>query len=288
MKLRFALLGLPLALAACGNQADFRMPWNKPEPVAAAPVVSGPPTIPPPPQISPVDQPLQVGEAGAARATAERETVDLKAVSAGGEGWTVDVSGERAHFARPGANPANVSVRRLVYARGIEFVGDLNGGVFALNVSSADCGPHPLTATLRANGKTYSGCAAPASAATIAAIAALPAPKAAKPASPKRAAAKPAAAKPAAANPAAAAAPAATEAPAGTTEPATPAPAVTEPTTPAPAAPAPAEPAPAAVVPAAPAADAPAPAATTEPAPAPTGPATEPATAAPTVPPAQG
>ena len=42
MTLRFALLALPLALAACDSQAmqnmqNLRMPWDKPEPVAAAP-----------------------------------------------------------------------------------------------------------------------------------------------------------------------------------------------------------------------------------------------------------
>ena len=39
MRLRLIILAAPLALAACDDQAmkDFRMPWDKPEPVVAAP-----------------------------------------------------------------------------------------------------------------------------------------------------------------------------------------------------------------------------------------------------------
>ena len=38
MNARLTLLALPLALAACDEQAmkDFRMPWDKPAPVVAA------------------------------------------------------------------------------------------------------------------------------------------------------------------------------------------------------------------------------------------------------------
>ena len=211
MNLRIALLALPLALAACGDQANLRMPWDKPEPVApVAPVVAGPPTIPPPPQVSPVDQPLQVGEAGAARATAERETVDLTAAAAAGPGWAVEVAGESATFSRPGAKSATVPVRRIVYARGVEFVGELNDVVFSLNVTPADCGASPLTATLRANRKTFAGCAAPAGTPAAAALAqpgpvapAAPVPAApAGPAAPAASAPATAAAAPSAAKPA--------------------------------------------------------------------------------------
>ena len=50
MNARLTLLALPLALAACDEQAmkDFRMPWDKPAPVVAAapPVVASSPAAP--------------------------------------------------------------------------------------------------------------------------------------------------------------------------------------------------------------------------------------------------
>lgn len=179
MNLRLALLALPLALAGCDEQsmADLRMPWDRPEPVVEAPAEPGPPTIPPPPQVSPVDQPLEIGAPGALRATGERETYQLTEVAASGEGWSVEVAEGRARFTRPGANPATVPVRRIVYAGGIEFVGELNGRVFAMTITPVDCGRQPLTALLRANGNRYAGCAAPGAlpAATETAAAAAPA-----------------------------------------------------------------------------------------------------------------
>ncbi|WP_299361852.1 hypothetical protein [uncultured Paracoccus sp.] len=167
MNLRFALLAVPLALGACDEaaMADFRMPWDKPEPVVVEPAEPAKPTIPAPPQVSPVEQPLELGGSATPRATAQAETVNLTAVAAAGEGWSVDIADGTARFARPGANTAQVRVNRLVYVGGVEFVGELNGRVFALTVSGADCGPLPLTATLRANGNRYQGCAQPAAAA---------------------------------------------------------------------------------------------------------------------------
>ena len=67
MNARLTLLALPLALAACDEQAmkDFRMPWDKPAPVvAAAPAPTAPPkpAIPEPTGASPTQQPLEVGK----------------------------------------------------------------------------------------------------------------------------------------------------------------------------------------------------------------------------------
>lgn len=165
MTLRLALLALPLALAACGDMDDLRMPWDKPEP-PAAPVQPAKPGIPPPPEVSPLQQPIELADAARVPvATANAETVNLTTVAAAGEGWSVDVNAGTARFARPGAKTANVAVRRMVYARGIEFVGTLGGAPFVLNVTDTDCGTMPLTANLRANGKRYAGCAQPAAAA---------------------------------------------------------------------------------------------------------------------------
>ena len=56
---------------------------------------------------------------------------------------------------------SNFKVQRLAYAKGVEYVGTLNDAAFALNIRGEDCGGQPMTATLRANGKTYAGCASP-------------------------------------------------------------------------------------------------------------------------------
>lgn len=171
MKARFALLALPLALAACDEQAmkDLRMPWDKPEPPpAAAPAEPPKPSIPDPTGASPVVQPLEVEGARAKVATADAETLAVTDLTAGGEGWTVAVRGTGARFERPGAKAANVTVRRLPYSGGLEYIGTLNGQPFSLKISSTDCGDQPLTAVLRAGGTTYNGCATPAGAAAAA------------------------------------------------------------------------------------------------------------------------
>lgn len=184
MTSRFALLALPLALAACDARslADFRMPWDKPEPAAAAVDPNAPPkpAIPDPTGASPLEQPLEVGGATAPVATAERETLEVNAFVAAGEGWSAAVRDGSARFERPGAKAATVAVKRVPYARGVEYIGTLNNQPFSLTIHGDDCGDQPMTAALRANGARFAGCAAPAApvAADADAPAATAAPKA--------------------------------------------------------------------------------------------------------------
>lgn len=164
MTLRFALLALPLALAACDSQAlqNLRMPWDKPEPApAAAPAEPAPPTIPEPTGASPTEQPLEVAGKTAKVATAEAETLAVTDLTASGEGWSASVKGSTARYEPAGAKAANVTVRRIPYSGGVEYIGVLGGQPFVLRVKAQDCGGQPLTATVRASGKTLSGCAVP-------------------------------------------------------------------------------------------------------------------------------
>ncbi|MDO5630932.1 MAG: hypothetical protein Q4G22_03745 [Paracoccus sp. (in: a-proteobacteria)] len=250
MKMRLAALAvLPFALAACDMANLSRQPAEEP---AAAEEQAGPPR---PPEVSPLQQPIEIaGAAQRAVATAEASTVDTRSFMAQGEGWSVEIQGDVAQYRR-GGNPRSVAVNRLVFARGVEYVGVLDGAPFALTIRGTACGNAPMTASLRAGGRTLSGCAAPAEARTLP----RPAPQAT---------ARPAASRPAATRPAATPAPAArpSTAPAAETPATTPAPTTTPATPPAstpatPAAPtstpAPATPAPA-TEPAAPATPAPA------------------------------
>ena len=169
MRLRLIILAAPLALAACDDQAmkDFRMPWDKPEPVVAAPAAPAAPpkpSIPEPTGASPTQQPLEVAGDRVKVATADAETLNTASYLAGGEGWTAIVSGGSVRFERPGAKAATVKVQRLAYAKGVEYVGTLNDAAFALNIRGEDCGGQPMTATLRANGRTFTGCASPTAA----------------------------------------------------------------------------------------------------------------------------
>jgi len=238
----FAVLSMTVAVTACGE-----LPFQKSateEPAGH----SGPPGV------SPLDQPIETGADTVAVATAEASTMNTAMFRASGAGWTVTATDKRAVYERSGAKSTAVSVRRMTYARGVEFVGTMNGSVFSLNVQAAECKAGdqrtPFTARLRVGSQNLSGCAVATDTmpkAQVTASSAAPKPKTvAKPAAP---AAKPT-------EPAAATTPA-TEA---TTTPAT-TPSVTEPTvtTPAPAVTAPATPAPATT---------PAPAPTTTPAPA--------------------
>lgn len=154
------LLILPLALAACDGA---RMPWEEAAP--EVPAVTGPPAV------SPLENPIEV--AGAPRvavATAEARTLNETAfvVEGPGNAWRVEVAGDRARYLRPGAREAAVTVRRLVYARGVEYVGRLGDAPFALTVLGDPCKiagmerAWPLTARLKAGGRTVEGCAAPA------------------------------------------------------------------------------------------------------------------------------
>ena len=109
MNARLTLLALPLALAACDQQAlkDFHMPWDKPASApAAAPVQPAQPpkpTIPEPTGAAPTQQPLEIAGDRAKVATADAETLDVGRFTASGEGWSAKVDGKTVRFERPGA-----------------------------------------------------------------------------------------------------------------------------------------------------------------------------------------
>ena len=62
-----------------------------------------------------------------------------------------------------GAKSVGVSVRRVTYARGVEFIGTMNGAVFSLNVQAQACEAGdqktPFTARLRVGSQRLTGCA---------------------------------------------------------------------------------------------------------------------------------
>ena len=144
---------------------NLRMPWDKPEPAAAAPAEPAPPTIPEPTGASPAVQPLEIAGKTAKVSTAEAETLAVTNLTAAGEGWTASVNGTTARFQPAGASASTVEVRRIPYSGGVEYIGVLGGQPFVLRVKAQDCGDQPLTATVRARGNTLSGCAAPAASA---------------------------------------------------------------------------------------------------------------------------
>lgn len=246
----FAVLSMTVALTACGQ-----LPFQQSEP--EAPAHSGPPTV------SPLDQPIETGAEAIPVSTAEASTMQTAMFRAAGNGWVATASDKTAVLERAGAKSVGVTVRRMTYGRGVEFVGSMNGQVFSLNIRAAECdtgsGKAPFSARLKVGSQSMTGCAAPtdtmpkaqvkaASAAPKPKAAAKPATPAAKPATPASAPATEPASTPES-TPAPAAEPAtppAAETPAPA-EPAatTPAPAATTPATSAPEA-APAEPAPAA------------------------------------------
>lgn len=271
MKFRsaFAVLSMTVALTACG-----KLPFQQTAAVPEAPAHSGPPAV------SPLEQPIETGAGAVPVAMAEASTLGTAMFRAVGTGWTVTAADKTAVYERSGQKSVGVTVRRMTYGKGVEFVGNMNGSVFSLNVRAQSCDAGgtttPFTARLKVGSQSMTGCAAPTDTmpkAQVKASSAAPKPKTvAKPAAP---AAKPTAPTPAATSPAATPAPAtgATSSTAPSTAPATtptvtPAPTtapasstVTTPATTAPAA-TPATPAPATP---APAATTPAPAATTAP-----------------------
>lgn len=170
MMRRLALVLLPLTLAACDEQAikDFRLPWDKPE--QTEPVDPAQP--PQPPAVSPLDVPIETpGSATQPVSTAERLTLGTADFAAIGTEpfWNVTVRGNRAVYTTPENQKGRaVTVKRITYARGVEFAGDLDGGVFWLNIRPGKCSDgmsdktYPMTASLRVRGKTVQGCAEPA------------------------------------------------------------------------------------------------------------------------------
>ncbi|MBA4492560.1 COG3650 family protein [Paracoccus sp. S1E-3] len=176
MKLRLALVLLPLALAACDEQAmkDLRMPWDKP--LDATPAATTPPVDPMKtplvdPAVSPRDVPIETAGDQKAVATAESETLNTAAFVARGNEpfWRIDVAAGTAKYQTPeNQKGRNIKVNRLVYAGGVEYIGVLDGAPFSLNINGKDCVDNmsgekfPMTASLRIGSRTTSGCASPA------------------------------------------------------------------------------------------------------------------------------
>lgn len=197
-----AAVVLPLLLAGC-DAAGLKLPGfgNRNPEAAAAPTHSGPPAV------SPLEVPIETGQAATPLGTANGKTAGIAAFAAQGADWSAVVEGKALALTRPGAKPVRIAVRRIDFGGGVEFAGSLGGQPFALTVRADECaGGAPLSASVRYSGKTATGCAAPATAeqvATIAAAAAAPAPRKPAPAAakPKPAPAKPAATAPAATTP---------------------------------------------------------------------------------------
>ncbi len=216
MKFRsaFAVLSMTVALAACGE-----LPFQKGAEPAAKGHVG-------PPGVSPLEQPIETGAAITPVSTAEASTMSTAMFRAAGSGWTVTAADKNAVYERPGAKSVGVTVRRMTYAKGVEFVGTMNGSVFSLNIQAAACEAGdvktPFTAKLRVGSQRLTGCAAATDTmpkAQTRASSAPPKPKT----QPKPAPAKPAT-------------PAPTPTPAEATTPAVTAPATTAPAAPAPGA----------------------------------------------------
>lgn len=200
--LPFALL--PLMLAACGE--DFQLPWDRAPAEPEGPPVTGPPAV------SPLIEPVETAEsAPVAVATAEARTLSEAAFVAQGPGnaWRVEVNGNTARYLRAGARPVNVNVRRITFARGVEYIGVLGGAPFALTVLGSTCEAAgmdrgwTMAARLKTGSRRSDGCAASATSAPASTMPPPPAVQAAP--APKRAAPTPA--PPATATPPAAASP---------------------------------------------------------------------------------
>lgn len=168
---RFALLSLmALPLAACDEAAmkDFRaglgMETEEEQPAE--------PAQPRPPAVSPLDVPIETGAADpVAAVTAESETLNTTAYAARGNEpfWLVEVSGNTAVYKTPGNQSGReITVQRLIFAQGVEYVGTLNGQVFALNIRGSECTDSmsgeefPMSATLKIGNNAHRGCAVPA------------------------------------------------------------------------------------------------------------------------------
>lgn len=156
-----------------------------------------------------LEQPIEIAEAPATPvATAEAKTSSTNAFSAHGNEpfWTVNVAGGTAIYITPGNSKGRaIRVNRLVFDKGVEYVGVLSGRPFVVNIRGTACQDDmsgekfPFTATLTVSGRSHRGCAGPASPEVAAAVAAIKAPAPAAPrkstpAAPK----KPAATRPAA------------------------------------------------------------------------------------------
>lgn len=178
------LMLLPLALAACDDASGegFRLPWDK-TPAEEVPTHTGPPSV------SPLVDPIERADsAPVAVATAEARTLNETAFAAEGPGgaWRIEVAGNKAVYQRHGARDATLDMRRIPYARGVEYIGVLNGAPFALTINGDKCRTEgmgkgwTMAARLKVGGRMHQGCAAPAAKAPARAAPA-PGPEAATP-----------------------------------------------------------------------------------------------------------
>lgn len=166
-----------LSLAACDDAAmsDLRRNIGL-DPAQTAPAE---PTGPRPPAVSPLDQPIETG-AAAPRPVATAEPLTYRSaafLAAGNEPfWAIEVGGDSALYRTPeNQQGRRIPVRRIVFDRGVEFIGVVDGRPFVINLTNAECrdsmdgDEFPLTARLTITGQTRMGCATPAAAASPAA-----------------------------------------------------------------------------------------------------------------------
>lgn len=174
MKLRFALALLPLALAACSEQdiANLKMPWDKPLETMPDTVEDPTQKVHVPPAVSPLKQPIETTDAAPKAApTAEAKTLAETAFRASGNEpfWTVEIADGTARYITPeDQSGRNIAVKRINFARGVEYIGVLDGQPFSVTIRSQKCADSmsgkkfPMSAALRAKNQTNNGCAAPA------------------------------------------------------------------------------------------------------------------------------
>lgn len=171
-----ALMTLPLAACDSAAMTDLRRNVGL-EPAETTPAE---PAGPRPPAVSPLEQPIETGDAAQPVSTAEPLTYNAAAFVAGGNApdWNVQVAGDTATY-RTAENTTGrqVQVNRIVFASGVEYIGVLDGRPFVLNMRAERCQDsvtrerYALTARLTVSGQPYGGCAmtaqpaAPASAA---------------------------------------------------------------------------------------------------------------------------
>ncbi|WP_022706613.1 COG3650 family protein [Paracoccus zeaxanthinifaciens] len=159
-----ALIALPLAGCDSAAMTDLRrnIGIEQPEPEPEEPAK------PRAPAVSPLEQPIETGaEAPRVIPGAEPVTYNARAFIARGNEpfWRVDISDGTATYKTP-ENQAGrgISVNRIVFADGVEYVGVLDGRPFVVNLRAQECQDtmadekFPLTASLTVRGQKLSGC----------------------------------------------------------------------------------------------------------------------------------
>ncbi|WP_410217824.1 hypothetical protein [Paracoccus sp. (in: a-proteobacteria)] len=170
---RLALLALlTLPLAACDSEAvtDLRRNIGIDRAEAEPEVPAGPR----PPAVSPLEQPIETGAAAARPIpTVEPLTYNSTAFVAGGNepAWSVEISGNTATYrTAEDQTGRQIQVNRLLFDKGVEYIGVLEGRPFVVNMRAERCRDsgirkrQPLTARLTVTGQTIAGCASPAQA----------------------------------------------------------------------------------------------------------------------------